>query len=489
VFAYTAAGSPGVRHTWGSEALFAVVWERGGRLALLALKTLVVTATFAVVFLTVRSRGVGHAPAAGITLLAAWAGAGFWHVRSQIFTYLLVAVAAWLLRGGWEHRRHAWALVPLLVIPWVNLDPGFALAGVLIGLAAAGAALPRLRDPARRAEGWRVLGLGAAVGLGAAAASLVSPFGIRTLLFADGFAPPATLTLERFSPSFNDPGSRGFELMLLLLFPAFARGRHRLGPADVASMLVFAFLGLAAVRHVPLFAILAAPPLADALQGAASGWRTAPWTRALAAARRRLPSLAPALASSAAPLAAGALLVLAGAGIYWAAMLAGGGSPLHLDLVEARYPRRGVAFIADQELPPPLFSVNAWGGYEVWRLAPAYRVFFDGRRQGLRPGVLRDFADVVNAGTGWEAVLDRWRVQTVLAQSPSRLVETLRLAGNWRLVFTDRDAAVFVREADANRALLARLERLSRDGGPAGAGGARPAPAAAASLAGLGASR
>jgi len=54
-------------------------------------------------------------------------------------------------------------------------------------------------------------------------------------------------------------------------------------------------------------------------------------------------------------------------------------------------------------------------------------------------------------------------VQTILALRSSPLSETLLAQGGWRLVFTEREAVVFVRETDANRPLLARLARLSRE--------------------------
>ena len=60
-------------------------------------------------------------------------------------------------------------------------------------------------------------------------------------------------------------------------------------------------------------------------------------------------------------------------------------------------------------------------------------------------------------------VLDKWQVQTILALRASPLTETLLAQGGWRLVFTEREAVVFVRETDANRPLLARLDRLSRE--------------------------
>jgi hypothetical protein len=340
------------------------------------------------------------------------------------------------------------------------------MAGVMIAVIGLGTALPLLLDPARRRAGWRVVGLTGVLGLAAGAASLANPFGIRAILFpleVVHSVPFMTSTIEWFPPNFHHSGFRPLELMLLLLFPAFAWGRGRLTAADVGLILVFAHLGLTSVRHVPLFAVVAAAPLADALQGALMSVRRVDWEGVRDRVRRRLPSIGPALTAPAAPLAAAAGLLVVVVSAYWAAMAPGPANPVRLDLAESRYPSRTMTFIREHRLPPPLFSVYAWGGYELWRLYPEYRMFIDGRTHVYGPDVLKDFLEVTNVGPHWQVVLDKWQVQTILALRPSALTETLLAQGGWRLVFTEREAVVFVRDTDANRPLLARLDRLSRE--------------------------
>jgi len=103
-FSYTAHGRPWVNHMWASQLLVWALWQAGGRVVLIVLKGLVVAATFAVVLLTMRRRGVHPIAASGVTLVAAWAGWEFWDVRPQVVTYLLLAVYLHLLREGWEAR-------------------------------------------------------------------------------------------------------------------------------------------------------------------------------------------------------------------------------------------------------------------------------------------------------------------------------------------------------------------------------------------------
>jgi hypothetical protein len=468
-FSYTAEGRPWVNHMWATQVLFTLLWERWGRFALIGLKTATIVATFWVVLGTMRARGVHPLLASMVTLLAAWTGAGFWHARPQMFTYLFVAILIWLLRPGWENRRATLALVPALVVLWVNLHAGFMMAFLVIGLAGMGTALPSLVDPGRRRAGWRVVGLTALLGLVAAAASLLNPFGARAILFpleVVQSVPFMTSTIEWFPPNFHHPSFRPLELMLLLLFPAFAWGRGRLSAVDVGLILVFANLGLTSVRHVPLFAIVAAPPLAAALQEIAARSRRVDWAGVRAAVRQRLPSLAPTLTAPGAPLVAGAVLLLTALSAHWVGMAQVPTNPLRLDLDEGRYPTRTMLFIRENRLPPRLFSVYAWGGYELWRLYPEYRMFMDGRTHVYGPEVLKEFLDVVNVSPRWQAVLDKWQVQTILALRSSPLTETLRAQGGWQLVFTEREAVVFVRETDANRPLLARLARQSREDVP-----------------------
>jgi hypothetical protein len=465
-FSYTAEGRPWVNHMWATQVLFTLLWEHWGRFALIGLKTVIVVATFAVILGTMRARGVHPLLAAAVSLLAAWTGAGFWHARPQTFTYLFVAVLAWILSPGWEHRRITLALVPALVVVWVNLHAGFMMAGVVIAVIGLGTAVPLLVDRERRRAGWRVVGLTGLLGLAAVVASLANPFGIRAILFpleVVQSVPFMTSTIEWFPPNFHHESFRPLELMLLLLFPAFAWGRARLSVADVGLVLVFAHLGLTSVRHVPLFAIVAAAPLADALQGALMSVRRVDWARFRAAVRRRLPSIGSALTAPSAPLAAGAVLLFVAVSAYWTAMTPGPANPLRLDLAESRYPGRTMTFIREHRLPPPLFSVYAWGGYELWRLYPEYRMFIDGRTHVYGPEVLRDFLEVTNVGPRWQAVLDKWQVQTILALRPSALTETLLAQGGWRQVFVEREAVVFVRDTDANRPLLVRLARLSHE--------------------------
>jgi hypothetical protein len=461
-FSYTAEGKPWINHMWASQLLVWAGWHTGGRVVLILVKALLVAATFAVVLVTMRRRGVHPVAAAAVTLVAAWAGWEFWDVRPQVVTYLLLAVYLHVLREGWEARPRTLGWLPVLMVPWANLHAGFLTGLGIIGLVGLGTALPHLADQARRSTGWRVLRLAAAVGVVTALASLLNPFGLRAILFPLEVVNTRlfmSTTAEWLSPNFHNPAYLGFEVMLLLLVPAFAWGRHRLSTTDVGLALAFTHLALSSSRHLPLFAVTVTPLLADSLEAAVRDlWarRPAGWDVA-GLARRHVPTFWPRLAAPGAPMVALAAVLVVGLVPGWAHLLEPKRNPFLQDLNEQRYPGETMRFIRGERLPAPLFNSYAWAGYELWQLYPDYRMFIDGRTHVYGQEILQDYIEVVNVGVRWRSVLDKWRIQTILTERTSPLAQALGAVGGWRLVFTEREAAVFVREAPENQAVLDRL--------------------------------
>lgn len=461
-FSYTATGRPWINHMWATQVLFFWVWTHAGRVALIVFKGLVVVGTFALVAREMVRRGVPPALAAGTVLLAAWAGREFWDIRPQIFTYLSLAALLWLLRDGWETRRAIYGVVPALMVPWANLHAGFVTGLAMIALITAGTAASRLRGPGSWPAAGRTLARGAALFVLSLLASLANPFGWRAIAFPLEVVNTSSFmagTNEWFSPNFHDPAYRGFELMVLLLVPVFAWGRARLSATDVLVILVFFHLGLRSIRHIPLFAVVAAAPLAAGLHEAALElWRRrGPAWRTLGGLETVLPTLVPWVRQAGVRLALAAVAVVLGTTLAWSLMAEPAANPLVLDLNEERYPVRTMAFIKERRLPAPLFNAYAWGGYELWRLYPDYRMFIDGRTHVYGSDVLRDFIEVMATGRRWRAVLDKWDVQTVLVQRDAVLAQALHTAGGWRPVFAEREAVVFVREGARNQAVLAGL--------------------------------
>ena len=463
-FSFTAQGRPWINHMWITQVALYWLYEHVGRVPILIGKSLLVAATFGVILLTCLRRGAHPLIAASLTVLAAIAGEAYWHVRPQVITYLGLALYLGVLREGREARLRRLVWLPLLMVPWANLHAGFVSGLGLLALIILGETLERLLEP--RAD-WRALRPLVIATAAAGLASLLNPFGIRALLFPVEVVSSRefmTTTIEWFSPNFHDSRHRAFEVMILLLFAGMSLAR-RIRVTDVVLAVSFTHLGLSSIRHIPLFVVAVTPILASTLSDAGERvWaaRNARVDAALRAAAARLPSLWPLARSPYAHAAVVACLLLALLASYGIRVADPRTGALAQDLNEARYPVRSVEFMKRERVPGPLFNLYLWGGYELWRLFPDYQVFFDGRTHVYGEAVVRDYLTVAMVHPDWKSVLDRWGIQSVLTAVTSPLTQALESSRDWRLVFVDHEAILFVRDGPGNRALFDRVGRVAR---------------------------
>jgi hypothetical protein len=415
LFSFTAPDYPWITHEWLSEVLFAWVYGRIGPDALVALKVLVIATTFLVVYGSAWRESGSAWAAAAATALAAFAARLTYDIRPQLFTYLFLglcfaAIARHRQRGG----RGILLLVPLFCV-WANMHSGFIVGLILLALAAA--TMPR---HARAFLGTLAL---------ATAAALVTPFhwrGLwfpvevsRTRLFTD------TLT-EWFSPDFHSPWLLGFEVLLLVCIGVLASSPARPTLFELGTLLGMAHLALQHQRHVPLFAVAAAPIVA----------------RHLACLAERVAER-PVIPSRWAPRAAG---VAATSALVFLCLAVPRANAFDQMTRRDVFPTAAVEFLRRQ---PPLRLYNSyiWGGYLI-RFCPEQPVFIDGRADAYPHQVLRDYLAIERLQPGWRELLVNYRVDAVVYQRGTPLAEALQVDPEWRVAHTDAVAVVFLRRTN-----------------------------------------
>jgi hypothetical protein len=233
--------------------------------------------------------------------------------------------------------------------------------------------------------------------------------------------------VEWFSPDFHQSLYLPLLLVWLLLLTALASTRSRPRGRVIVPLLFTSLAALDAVRHIPIFVLVAIPVIAAALPSASAS----------AATSLRRPE-----SSRFRPLFSGAVVILlaAFALVRWASLARGQNAR------EAeQFPQKAVAFLQASGHPPRIFVYYDWGGYAIWNLYPKYRVFVDGRADLYGDDLLRQFKTAIRLRTGWRDVLDSWQVQTVLVPSSSALAQALLLDPNWHAAFQDSQAIVLFR--------------------------------------------
>lgn len=93
-----------------------------------------------------------------------------------------------------------------------------------------------------------------------------------------------------------------------------------------------------------------------------------------------------------------------------------------------------------------VFAEYGWGGYVIYRMYDSGgRVFVDGRSDMYPEQVLNDYSLIRDAGTDWQAILDRYGADAILLPPSAGLISAAQRVGSW-----------CERERDAYEVLLVR---------------------------------
>ncbi len=414
-FSYTKPGAEWYAWEWLADVIFALAHRAWGLKGVVLLAGVAITGALLALFRYALWRGANPYIALAAVLLSSGAAGVHFLARPHVFTLVLLPVSLWMLERGLR-RPDGWVwLLPALTVVWANLHGGFLAFLVVLGLVAA----------ERAAAGvWRY----AVVLAASAAGTLLNPYGIGLHRHILEYLKSDWIrqAVDEFqSPKFRSESSIHFEILLLagmLTAAALARRREF---AWAGAILVWAHAALVSVRHVPVFAMVGAPLIAvEATRWVRSGMlarlgedyraafgRTSLWTPALVIA-----------------------LALMGAPLRWPA-----------DFPALKFPTGLVARCGKQLVSARVFSTDQWGGYLIYRGWPRQKVFIDGRSDFYGAEMGKLYLRTAYAHRGWDATLDRYGVELVLADRDWPLAARLEESAAWRRVDQDGAAILFER--------------------------------------------
>jgi len=246
---------------------------------------------------------------------------------------------------------------------------------------------------------------------------------------------------EWHSPDFHEWLYRPFLLVWLLVLTALASSRSRPKGRVIVPLILTSFAALDAVRHIPIFVLLAIPVIAAAFPVAVANPellrppKTAELHPAWTGGSSRFR-----------PLFNGAVVILMAvfALAKWVSLAR------YQDAREAeQYPQKAIALLRAGDYPRRIFVYYDWGGYAIWKLYPEYRVFVDGRADLYGDDLLGQFTTAVQLRTGWREVLDSWKVEAVLVPPACALAQALLLDPNWHAALSDSKAILLLRTQPA----------------------------------------
>lgn len=464
-----AAGMRVVDNAWLSQVLFALVEQyagAGGLSSLFAVTTLLGYVILARVFF-LQSRRVGVA-IIGVAIVLTVGWSRLWTIRPENLTVVLFATLLWLIASAlrrtgddpagldydaWRPAR-LWLGVPLVMALWANLHGSYFVGVAVLACYFLGSLVDRL---------WQTRSLPAVLGDRivrrwlwltelAALATLINPYGldlwIETVRFSSN---PSLQGILEWQPLvFINVGGREFAASLLLLVVVLRHSRRRMPAAHVLLLVLFALAAMWRIRmlgwYAMVLAFVLAPHLGELL------------ARFWPAAQPATETVGPAVGDGYPPLPPSGRsfrYTLVSVLVAWVCFALSdtsrpllGGKPRTTDqLLGSETPRGLTEYLRANPPAGPIFNPQHWGDWLVW----------DGP-QGLVPmmttnvhlvpsSVWSDYVRVDQVQPGWQRVLDRYGIDTVLVDKKVEpaLEQVMRRETDWTAAYEDDLAVVFTR--------------------------------------------
>ncbi|HEX6309319.1 MAG TPA: hypothetical protein VFZ69_14080 [Longimicrobiales bacterium] len=443
VFSFTRYGDALTPHEWLAQVALAASHRVLGLDGPVMLTALLIALTFALVFRRVKRSGALLLTGGAVTVLALFTSSIHWLTRPHVFTFLFMALWLDTLDAIRREPRRAWWRLPLIMLLWANVHGAFIAGFMTLLLYGIGVAWDRFWEPRATAPLPRGYAFWLLVGAATAlAASLINPAGIELWRTSVGYLGNDFLvnhTREYLSPDFHNVRVWPFAAMAGLFFLLLGTARRRIGTEHVLLAGAWLLMALYSVRNVPLFAIVAAAPLARL----ASDWIEAHRRRTVVnewwvRIEHRLRATDGTLRGVVWPLAVLAFLLLFYRG---GATLAFGGTRNAFD---ARFfPVAAVEWMERERIEGNGFNFFPWGGYLLYRTWPERRVFIDGQTDFYGEELTREYGRVLAAASGWQDVLAAYDVSWVLVPPGEPVAAALHTSRDWRPVYEDGTAVLF----------------------------------------------
>jgi hypothetical protein len=425
-YSFTKFGQPWVNHEWLSDVLIFSLYRTGGWAALVVAFAAMTSAAF--MLMLFRCAGRPYL-AAVFTVWSAVASAPALGIRPQIFSLLLASVFLFLLERSYLRPSVLWYLPPIMLL-WANLHAGFALGVLLIVAFLLGDVL----DAAFGFQSWTRARL-KQLGLVLAACLVViplNPYGAKMYWYplqtVHSHAIQGYIS-EWASPNFHQEMYFPAIALILAIFFLAAISPRRLRPRDLLLLSITIWMALGAARHVPIFAIVAAPILSNLVYSA--------WWKDKGDAKQAAPAHSP---RTVRPIFNGAVVAM----LLVLCIIKIRNVVTNQSAVEGRlFPASAVAFLRQNRLPGPIFNSYDWGGYLIWRLYPEYRVYIDGRADVYDGSFMDQFGTAYQISKqSWPEALEYWQIRTVLVPSDAPIAAALRLRPGWMQVYQDSQAVL-----------------------------------------------
>jgi hypothetical protein len=444
IFSFLSPPLPWTAHEWLSEVIMAILHRAFGLTGITIFFSFLISLVYYLLYKIIKTDEDNIIGVVIIVLLVLLSSQIHWLARPHIFSLAIMVIWYFLLdEFHYRHRNRLFLLPPIMLL-WVNLHGGFLAGFILIGIYLFGNVAKfitsQIAEKDIHKKKVRLLGLTTGACL---LVSLINPFGYHILLF------PFKLVSNKFimdhvtefmSPNFHE--FMPFKYLLLLIILIFAISKLKLNLIELLLILTFTNMSLYSVRYIPLFGIIVAPillrqfrPMLEQSDGKFAQFFN-----------KRSDGISEIDSSTKGylwPVAAVVLVVV----------LAINGK-LYYKFDSQKKPVVAVEFMKAENLQGNMFNNDEFGDYIIYAAWPVYKVFFDGRSDMYGVYRLKEYLKLVNVRPGWDEVLKKYDIHWIIYNANSTLSVFLSQRDDWKLIYADKVASIFVKNTPENQHLI-----------------------------------
>ena len=450
IFSFLTPHLPWTAHEWLSEVFMALIHRAFGLTGLVIFFIFLIASIYYLLFKAIRTYKVNILINILIVLFVIGSSQIHWLARPHIFSLLFTFIWYYLLDEYQYKNKNYLYLFPPLVLIWVNLHGGFIMAFILLGIYVVGNFVKYFisagTEKTEYKKKTKFLGLTV---IACFLVSLINPYGYHILLFPFKLISNRYImdhVMEFLSPNFHEP--MVFKYLLLLMIAIFAISRKKLNLIELLLIVLFTNIALYSARYIPLFAIIAAPILIKQTElmlneadGKFAGFLKKRGERIASvdkSARGYLWSVAAVLA----------VVIFAVNG------------KIEFGFDEKKDPVAAVNFLKKEHVDGNMFNNDEFGDYIIYSAWPEYKVFFDGRSDMYGVEKMKEYLKVTGIETGWDKVLTKYNINWIIYNANSSLSHYLLIRDDWKLIYADKVANIFVRNTPENQPLINKYKNV-----------------------------
>ncbi|MCD6413488.1 MAG: hypothetical protein J7L54_05025 [Elusimicrobia bacterium] len=423
-FSWTFRGKKWFNHEWLSQFAFYATSKTCGNSALIILKSVLITAAFVLLFLTIYENTNSLEISVFMTAISGWLAAITFSIRPQIFSFFLFSLLIFLLFTP-SHKKVKLSLrkkiaVPLIFFIWSNFHGLFIIGLFFLFFFAAEEIINNHRP-----------GNITAVFFLSLVASTLNPGGLDSLIHPLKYIFGETRThlsyiMEWMSPDFHETYGKAFLLFIAISFLGFAGAKQKETVRNILLFLFFLCASLYSVRNIPLFLFVAAPIAGTNL------WKTADialFRFRLKTDRHTKNSKILKLLNYFLTFSFPVLIIL-----IWNLNFGDG----FFDM--KKYPQKAAEIIKERK-PEKILNPYKWGGFLIHNDIP---VFIDGRADFYPAKFIRNFFLSTELQENPEVLLKKYNFDLILWEKETPFAFYLENSADWKKIFSDNISEIFI---------------------------------------------